>query len=486
MRRLTVLLLFVTLVMAAVLFRLQSDVFRRPPRLVLLYATCTVNKNYLAPYSEGIRYTPNIAQFAAQSIVFMNHQTESGSSGGAYAGLFTGTHIFRHGIYYHPARLADDRYLIAEAFRENGYETFFWNVHDMASSELNYSQGVAPGNVIRKPYADAKMLTLKDDRLMSILRRLKSDKNYKAYIQVNFSLTHGPYVNSSSVQKTVAFCREFPEECKGVKENDLIRYNELDKTNHAQLSTNFQKTIRPLGLESDEVEKLIRVLEVTYKSSIHLLDRAFGETLKAINDQGLFDESNIVFTADHGEVLYRENAPIQWGHSFAEPEVLSIPLIIRIPKLSRAPVIYSKVTRSIDVFPTIAAFSGITLSSNHPVDGMNLSTVISGPQTPPDLIAFSCSPMNHPSIGPANPENIVAQARVLDTSYSLTSDSRIAAVEYATGKPVPFDLSTKTNSLIAEKLRSYRKRLIRAYRPAKEESNWDEVRENLKSLGYVN
>ncbi len=50
------------------------------PRLVLLYATCTVNKNYLQPYNEA-RSTPSLAAFAKKSAVFTNHQTESGVLG---------------------------------------------------------------------------------------------------------------------------------------------------------------------------------------------------------------------------------------------------------------------------------------------------------------------------------------------------------------------------------------------------------------------
>ncbi len=50
------------------------------PRFVLLYATCTLNKDYLQPYNET-RLTPSLAAFSKESAVFTNHQTESGLSG---------------------------------------------------------------------------------------------------------------------------------------------------------------------------------------------------------------------------------------------------------------------------------------------------------------------------------------------------------------------------------------------------------------------
>src|SRR5262245_50661845 len=88
-----------------------------PPRLVVLYATCTLNEGFLGPYVNGgvrggtragieglteIRFTPNLDRLAREGIVFERHQTESAQSGIAFASIFTGTQADVHGIYYHP------------------------------------------------------------------------------------------------------------------------------------------------------------------------------------------------------------------------------------------------------------------------------------------------------------------------------------------------------------------------------------------------
>jgi hypothetical protein len=46
-----------------------------PPRLIVLYATCTVNKDFLAPYGDGVEFTPNLGRFADEAAVFSNHRT---------------------------------------------------------------------------------------------------------------------------------------------------------------------------------------------------------------------------------------------------------------------------------------------------------------------------------------------------------------------------------------------------------------------------
>ena len=63
------------------------------PRLVLLFAACSVNKFCLSPYNQNVSYTPAIARLASEGMVFTKHQTESGQSGTSYASIFSGMGI---------------------------------------------------------------------------------------------------------------------------------------------------------------------------------------------------------------------------------------------------------------------------------------------------------------------------------------------------------------------------------------------------------
>lgn len=76
------------------------------PRLVLLYATCSLNKDFLSPYDPAVRYTPSLEHFGRDAIIFDRHQTESGQSGTAFASLFSASQAPLHGIYERPSRLS--------------------------------------------------------------------------------------------------------------------------------------------------------------------------------------------------------------------------------------------------------------------------------------------------------------------------------------------------------------------------------------------
>lgn len=353
------------------------------PRLVVLYASCTVNKDYLAPYEPSVTFTPNLARFASDAVVFERHQTETGQSGPAFASIFTGVQADRHGIYNHPTWLVDDVYTIDEAFRDRGYDTHFWNKHLAASPRLNFGQGVEEANV--KSPNDYNAFAR--EHLAGVLARLKEDPTYRAFVKLNFTVTHSPYHNRADLSQIHAFLAAHPDEQRGVTDDELRHFHKLFLDNHLALQWSFPETVETLGLNESEVEKLADVLELIYKTSVHELDRLFGEFVDAIRAAELLDESLIAFTADHGEILYRENALFKWTHGGQlAPEVLNVPWIVRAPGVP--PGRYAAVTRSIDVFPTLAGLAREPLPPGT-VDGVDLSASIAGDETPPTLIAFS-------------------------------------------------------------------------------------------------
>ena len=234
------------------------------PRLVLLYATCTLNRDSIAPYGKQVDYTPNLAAFARESVVFLRHQTETDQSGPAYASIFSGTQVDRHGVYRHPARLPEDLYLAAEAFADHGYETHFWSGHPMASADLGYGQGVRPENVHRRRpgVADLYSLTANDADFAAILRRLREDPSYRAYVQVNFTITHGPYTPVDP-RAVADFRREHPDEWPPLSDEEIARWARLYTANYLRLQWDFPAVVREKGLTPEDVARLAQVVGST-------------------------------------------------------------------------------------------------------------------------------------------------------------------------------------------------------------------------------
>lgn len=358
-----------------------------PPRLVLLFAPCSVGKAHLAPYDESVFFTPHLRAFAERSVVFRRHQTEAGQSGPAYASLFSGGQADHHGVYRNPERLPDDVYVAAETFAEAGYETFYWIGHPAATSELNFHQGIGVGN------AFLRYLRASDPRFVAILERPATDPGYRAFVITNPLLAHLAY----RMEHWDAFHARHPRAAEGLDLEELTRLATLYRENYHLLAWNFPLAAERLELSGERLERFVRAVDLLYASNVSFLDQEFGGLVDAIDAHGLADHSLIAFTADHGEVMYRENAPFQWSHSLQlAPEALGVPLILRSPGL--APGAYEGVTRSIDVFPTLAGLAGVPIAAEHGVQGVDLSAALRGGAPAPRLVAPSHTAVLAPAV----------------------------------------------------------------------------------------
>ena len=470
---------------------------RRGPRLVLLYATCSLNKDFLAPYSSSVRYTPHLAQFARQGRVFLRHQTEAGMSGPDFAALLTGTQADRHGVFVHPARLADTSTLITEVFARAGYGTFFWDGHPIATAELGYARGVIPGRVRQA------LLEAQDPAFVRLLEHLRRAPDSRAFVATLFTVTHAAY----GLDRVSSFCERHPEACSGLSTAEILRWGELYHTHRLALERNYYETARRLHLAPRDRQRMATAIDAIYASRVEYLDELFGAVVAAIDAAGLADDSLIVFTADHGEMLYRANAPFKWMHGFMlTPDDLSPPLIMRGPGF--APGTYEGVTRSIDVAPTLAALAGIALPTGA-MDGVDLTPALHGTSAPPDLTAFSHTMLVPHAVYERSQRftlfrglfreldapGMWVAARRGDLFYRMrTRLGQDLAPELFDLRTDPgltrdlFDAKSQRDGGMAASLRTYKERLIEAYKQdvaGHATLSEAEQQERLRSLGYI-
>jgi arylsulfatase A-like enzyme len=346
---------------------------------VLVFAPCTVNKFQLAPYAKGVTTTPNLEAFAKDSVVFERHQTEAGYSGIAYASIYTGADASVHGIYAHPDVIEDRVDMSAEAFAAAGYETYLFDAHLMANRELGYAQGVPEENRFAEiPSADSA-------GWRRILRGLREHPDRRAYVMTAFSVTHKPYSQFARLRE---FCRDHGDPVCPPPGSQLLYYDEFNqKVGWNRLTFDFPESAVEAGYGPREIARYVAEKDLLYRASIFRLDEIFGGILESIDRAGLRDQSVVVFTADHGEVLDRKNALFHWHHGASlAPEVLSVAWLLRAPGI--APGRYPQVTRSMDVLPTVAGLSGVKLAEG-PGHGVDLAPVLRGRAPAPELTARS-------------------------------------------------------------------------------------------------
>ena len=115
---------------------------------------------------------------------------------------------------------------------------------------------------------------------------------------------------------------------------------------------------------------------VTQEWQRHLLQVGFvdgliGQLAQRLKDEGLYEKSLIVITADHGASYAVPNAPLRSFRKQTAAEIMRIPLIVKYPAGTAAvPHVSDVNAETVDILPTIADAVGIEVP--WPVDGTSL------------------------------------------------------------------------------------------------------------------
>ncbi|MGV2990665.1 sulfatase-like hydrolase/transferase [Vibrio sp. E150_011] len=108
---------------------------------------------------------------------------------------------------------------------------------------------------------------------------------------------------------------------------------------------------------------------------VEVVDHAIGYLIQFLKQEGLWDETAIIFSADHGDMNGRM-AMADKG-SYFQPDIFRIPLLVKPPQ-SLSGIISSsnEAVSAIDVAPTILGFAGIEIPAQ--MEGDNLVKLMRG------------------------------------------------------------------------------------------------------------
>lgn len=109
-----------------------------------------------------------------------------------------------------------------------------------------------------------------------------------------------------------------------------------------------------------------------YASRVKRFDACFGGFIADLKAKGLYDDSVIVVTSDHGDSLGEEG---RWGHAYTLfPEVVQVPLLVHLPAYVRdgLETDADALAFTTDITPTLHALLGHTVVPPSPIFGQPL------------------------------------------------------------------------------------------------------------------
>ena len=121
-----------------------------------------------------------------------------------------------------------------------------------------------------------------------------------------------------------------------------------------------------------------------YYASVSFMDAQVGKVLQTLKDEGLEDETIVIFTSDHGFHLGEHDF---WMKVSLHEESARVPLIIKMP--GKEPAVCNSFVELIDLYPTIASLAGLEYSEH--LQGEDISMTLEDPSHEVRDIAFSVS-----------------------------------------------------------------------------------------------
>jgi arylsulfatase A-like enzyme len=118
-----------------------------------------------------------------------------------------------------------------------------------------------------------------------------------------------------------------------------------------------------------------------YYAMILALDKAVGDIINHLREEGLYEKTMIIFTSDNGAALYSEtvdNKPLAGGKMTFFEGGINVPLIMHYPGVIKPRTVMAHPINLCDIFPTVAALANAPLPADREYDGVSLLPWLTG------------------------------------------------------------------------------------------------------------
>ncbi|NWK55252.1 sulfatase [Verrucomicrobiaceae bacterium N1E253] len=355
----------------------------------------------LSCYENKASKTPNIDKLATEGIRYTRTYCQFPVCGPSRASLMSGYYPLGSGAmgYASGRKQIGDRITWTQHFQNNGYHTarvskiFHMNVpgnicsgsngaddalswnerHNVKAQEMHMEgegemlernpDGTKPvkfGNHLQyvkggeadELYADAQAA----DKACELLKEYKQSLDKPFFLAVGFVRPHVPFVAPKSYFEAYPIDQVvMPKKVEGDHED-------IPEAGLGQF-TSSERKVTPL-----QEKKAV----AAYYAAVAHMDAQVGKVLTTLKEQGLEDDTIIIFTSDHGYHLGEHNF---WMKISVHEESARVPMIIKVP--GKEATVCHTLTELVDLYPTISEACGLDIPKN--IQGKSLYKTFDDP-----------------------------------------------------------------------------------------------------------
>ncbi len=316
--------------------------------------------------------TPNIDQLAKEGVAFTKCFTVNPVCVPSRCCIFTGQYIHSNGHRSLYQLLQPHEENLFKFLKNQGYEVIWIGRNDLFDKEtinLSVNESVTYKDLFSKRSRYKINPFPKDHRLRKSFyfgERTQEEANDIDYYTVQKALE---YLDSNLKKPFCLYIAiAFPHPPYTVEEPYFSMYDResipsLIPPKHNDKPEFMHLMYKRYGLDKLNKEDYKEII-ATYYGMISKVDFQFGQIITKLKEIGEYDNSAILFFADHGDFAGDYGLTEKWPNAFQDC-LINIPLIIKIPGIKTSKNIYENLVSSIDIFPTIMDIARVETLYTH-------------------------------------------------------------------------------------------------------------------------
>jgi arylsulfatase A-like enzyme len=290
----------------------------RRPNIILISVDC-LRPDHMSAYGYERLTTPHIDAMVEDGVLFENATSTSTWTLPGHMSMLTGLPPSLHRANKWEKLDSSIPYL-AEILASSGYQVDGIASWVYVSQAFGFERGFHLYRVLDQPRADRVI-----DEALDLVRRARGANQF---LFIHLFDPHWPYLPPVEFRESFA---ARPPDISGL----------LDT---------IGKRIAPT--RDDQIQQA----KDLYDAEIAFVDREIGRFLGELEAAGLYDESLIILTADHGEAFWEHG---HWQHTDTLfDEIIRVPMIVKWPGSSMRGRCGAQVNL-VDLFPTFVESAGI-------------------------------------------------------------------------------------------------------------------------------
>ncbi|MCP4605399.1 MAG: sulfatase-like hydrolase/transferase [Proteobacteria bacterium] len=306
---------------------------------VLLLTIDTLRADHLSSYGYPRRTSPNLDTLAKEGVLFKNAMCNWPKTTPSFASMLTGTYGRTNRVRGGCGKKLPMKFTtIAEVMLENGYRTGAVVNNANLGVEFQFNQGFQDHIEIWREPMPKDCVTVTDQAL----KWLKQNHKQDFFLWVHYISPHTQYRPAPPYDKMF------------VKDK---MYNE-SPDRKLRVRNTYHKAIHKKNAYLEPHRNFSYYIS-QYDGEIAYVDSQAKRIFEALKELGVFEDTLIIISSDHGEELGEHGSYFEHG-KFAYQTTMHVPLIISYPRHIPAGGVINNNLTLIDLFPTIVDYSGIT------------------------------------------------------------------------------------------------------------------------------